>query len=146
VAHGLLLSNFYYFWPPMRGAIFFAYLCFLLLRVYDCAYTGIHHHRACCATSHVEKSQQQKFSHSSSDFTLVEDYGLNREDEYFVADEVDDEDVNNLFAKKPRLLSRYSLSFSDPFILNYLHSCSKASQPFGSLLSDKHITLRVLRI
>lgn len=127
----------------MRGVIFFTYLCLLLLGGYGSAYTAIHHD----PLSHgIGKTQTVTFTHTRQDYTIIEDNSLTKEAQDIISEEAEDEDARSLFTRKYRSLSRTGLSFSCPFVLSYLHNRSKASQPFGSCLSSKYITLRVLRI
>jgi hypothetical protein len=126
----------------MKSAIFFAYLCFALLKMYDGTFTSVHHS---ASIQHIEKGQQPKLANAMGNYALVEDNDLNKEGELFIAEEIEDDDVNETFSKKSKLFSRCNLSFFHPFTITFDHCC-EAPRPFVNLLSDKHIILRVLRI
>ena len=65
---------------------------------------------------------------------------------YLVADTVEDEeDTNETIARKYKALAR-SLTSSYLFTLSRIYSCAAPGKPFSSLLSDKYIMQRVLRI
>lgn len=132
-------QTFTIFGSEMRVAVFFACLCILLLKGYDYVHAATRHHNICCAPSHnFDKTQQH--------FTVINDADADKEEEYFVSDDVEDEDPNSLFARKYRLLARCNIIPSYLFISHYLYSCPKARLSFCSALSYKYITQKVLRI
>lgn len=131
----------------MRGVIFFAYLCFLLIRGQEYTYTYPGTPQYDFAYSrHSEKMPSQTFTNPVREFSFIKGIIIGKEEELLISEEIEDEDSGNSAARKYRLLYSGNLTLLNPHILTYLHSCSKASQPFCSLLSNKYLTQRVLRI
>jgi hypothetical protein len=132
-------QTFTIFGSEMRVAVFFACLCILLLKGYDYVHAATRHHNICYTPPHsFEKTQQA--------FTEITDADYDQDEEYFVSDDVEDEDPNSLFARKYRLLARCNIIPSYLFISHYLYSCPKARLSFCSALSYIYITQKVLRI
>jgi hypothetical protein len=131
----------------MKGVIFFAYLCFLLIRGQDNAYTYAGTPTYDFAYSrHSEKMPSQTFTNSGQEFSFIKGVIVNKEEELLISEEIEDDDDANSAARKYRLLYNGSLTLLSPYIFTYLHSFSKAPHSFSSQLSDKYLTQRVLRI
>lgn len=114
----------------MRVAVFIVSLFLLLLKGYGAIHTNEHH-----TGSPVLKYQEIKFS------THLE------KKETFIADNTEDEDPENLSARKFRLLAKGYLNLSYLFSLRSLYTCFKARSGYHSpLASCKYITHGVLRI
>lgn len=122
----------------MRVTIFFICLCFLLVVGYNyVCYAPVHN---------IEKTQQVKFTNTRQDYTVIRDVSSNEGTEYLIADEVEDEDISNAFARKYRLLTRYYQVISHTSVLSYQHNYSEDRQPLCGHLSYKYIIQRALRI
>lgn len=132
-------QTFTTFGYEMRVAVFFICLCVLLLKGYDHVHAATRHHHICYSPSQQIGSTQQGF-------TAMLDADSNTEDDYYITDDIEDEDPNSVFARKYRLLARCNVIPSYLFISHYLHSCPKAPLSFCSALSYKYITQKVLRI
>lgn len=116
----------------MRGVIFFAYLCFLLVKGYDFVYTGMLHNSPGYATHDITKTQQVKFPGKC---ILNEDF------------EGEDEDKSDypVLLRKDKPASRKYLFLPHAFIAGHL-CCFKNRPYFRSRLLFKYITQRALRI
>jgi hypothetical protein len=136
----------------MRVAIFFVYLCFLLIRLDSTIYAGTHYNSNSnfyTLIQHVEKKQSVNAISAKQDCFVIEDINLNAEKEYLISDDVEDEDTNNCPAQKYRLLARSHATHaypSYPSILNYLCNCFKVAPSLCIPASDKYILQGVLRI
>lgn len=131
----------------MKAFVFFAYLCFLLIRgqEHTYTYTGTPQYEF-AYSRHSEKMPSQAFKNSVREFTFIKGVDVSKEEEYLISEEIEDDDDSNSATRKYRLLYSGSLTLLSPYILTYLHSWSKPSQPFCSLVSNKYLTQRVLRI
>jgi hypothetical protein len=142
-------QTFVTFGPQMRVrlVVFFVFLFFLLLKGYD-VYTGTHHNSVgYTPLLNIEKAQQVKFTNKDQGYSVSKYTNLHKKEEYIIADDTEDEDANNLFARKYKLLAKCYLTLSYLFILRYLYNCFKASLTFCSPLSyNKYIVQRVLRL
>ncbi|MEZ2443473.1 hypothetical protein AB6805_17235 [Chitinophaga sp. RCC_12] len=129
----------------MRVAIFFAYLCFLLLRGEGYAFTATHHNDISNSFArNVEHKHRIKFTDTNQDNSVVSN--LDNEEECLISDDIEEEDANNFLARKYKLLARYYLTLPDLDVLSYLHKCFKAPTPYLGHLSNRYITQSVLRI
>lgn len=119
----------------MRLAIFFGCLFYLLLGGYNYYYTAIHHNGSCYSPAqNIEKAH----------CTVIKETHSDKQEEYLITDEVEDEETNNLFARKYKLLAKCYLTLDCH--LRDLYSSPKAPTAFYSPLSYKYITQGVLRI
>jgi hypothetical protein len=130
----------------MRVAIFFAYLCFLLLRGEGYAFTATHHNNdiSCSLARNLENKHRIKFTDTNQDNSVINN--LDNEEECLVSEDIDEEEANNFLARKYKLLSRCYLALPDLDVLSYLHKCFKAPAPYLGYLSNRYITQSVLRI
>ncbi|HEY8959712.1 hypothetical protein [Chitinophaga sp.] len=128
----------------MRVAVFFAYLCFLLLRGEGYAFTAAHHNNPDSPLKNLQHHHHIKFLDTNQDYSSVNSPDL--EEDCLVSEDRDEEDTNDFFARKYRLLTSYYRALLSPDDLSYLHKCHKAPPPFRGYLSDIYITHSVLRI
>lgn len=117
----------------MKLVTFFVYLFFLLLRGYDCVYIGtdqksVHY----TPQQHIEKTSFHRIS-GREDHDTPQDG--------FLAEEIEEDETESLFARKHILLAR--AFFSLPAAA---HTYTKAPPAFVSLPSCKYIVQRALRI
>jgi hypothetical protein len=146
VSYGaLLLSNFYYFCPYMRVTVFIICLFYLLLGGYNYVYTGAHH-KSYWSELHIKKNHQAKFTKKNPGSPVVKEASPDQGDAFFIAEDVEDEDTNNLSARKYKLLARSFYTDPNTVILTHLYSRYKAPRPIHGFLSNKYITQRALRI
>ena len=127
----------------MRVVVFFTILCCLLLRGYSCIYAGSYKDRISYSPArNIEDSPRAKLTNKDQGdaFTTSGD----EEVDYLLSDNVEDEETNNLSARKYKLLTRYYLTPSHTF--SYLYGCFKDRPSFHGLLSNKYLTQRALRI
>jgi hypothetical protein len=125
----------------MRVAIFFGYLCFLLLKGYGYIYADSQYdyNRNTLAHTIATTAQQLKFTNPNQNTVS------NEVEEYLVDDDIEDADGgNNFFARKYKLLTRPYVTQPHTFILT--NSRFKARQPFCSHSSHKCVVQRALRI
>lgn len=129
----------------MRVAVFLVFVCLLMLRGYDSIYAGTHHiSLSRTPAQYLENKQQVKSTWQHHTVTGVT--SPDEEEEFLISDDIEDEDVNNVFVRKYKLLARYNLALSYLFILSYLYKCLKAPSFFWGHSSYKYITQKVLRI
>lgn len=135
-------------WPRIRIAVFFACLCFLLLGGNDRTYAGNPANNPFPSTTqyrHVGKAFQVQFSGIDQVFSVFRDIQLDKKGEYLITDEVEEEDVNHLIARKYKSLTRCSPSLHIS-VLSSLYRCFKVSPSANGQLSCKYIVQRTLRI
>jgi hypothetical protein len=126
----------------MRVVVFFVCLCYLLLGGYNYLYTGSHRYAA-ATTLHFEKSHA-KFTDKKQGYPVIKETAA--EDAAYIIPDIEEDDTDNLSARKYKLLASYFYAFSCSFILLHLYNRFKASRPYSHLLTYKYITQRVLRI
>lgn len=127
----------------MRVVIFFVCLCYMLLGGYNYLYTG-NHHRTCSPALHFEKNHS-KFTEKQQAYSVVEQAPSGEAGAYLIPD-LEEDDSDNLSARKYKLLASYFYALAYSFILAHFYSRVKASRPYHNLFSFKYITQRVLRI
>ncbi|HJU46229.1 MAG TPA: hypothetical protein VJ647_05550 [Chitinophagaceae bacterium] len=129
----------------MRAAIFFVCLCTFLSggREYICSIAQNSHYFS--SAQHIRKSEQPEFTGNSQNYSIIKNVNPEKERTYLFTDDVEEEDTNDVFARKYKLLVQSFLTLS-LLVLSYLYGRSKAPRPFFSFLSYKYITQRVLRI
>lgn len=132
----------------MRVFVFFIYLCCLMSLGYDYFHTTGTLHRTMCyyQAQNIEKKQQANAINTNQSYTFIQDIHPNKEEEFLISDNVEDEDANDLFARKYKLLTRYYLTASNTFSISNFYGGFKEHPPFYSHLSYKYITQRTLRI
>jgi hypothetical protein len=141
----LSLSNFNYFCPHMRVAIILICLCYLLLGGYNYVYTGSHHNNY-SPVLHIKKNHQAKFTSKNQRYSVVKEASPGQDEASFIANDMEDEDSNNLFARKYKLLASHFYILSYAADLTHLYSRCTTQRPGHSILSNKYITQRALRI
>ena len=132
----------------MRIVVFFIYLCSLLLGVNGDAHAGIHHNNISKAPVHGKEAQAAHFIKIVQAHTIVKDIDLDRE-EYLLCDDVEDEDINDLQAKKyrPQSLSCSTNLYQFSLLISgHDCNCPKAVPFLYSQASCKYIIQRSLRI
>ncbi|HWV66816.1 hypothetical protein [Chitinophaga sp.] len=128
----------------MRVAVFFAYLCFLLLRGEGYAFTAAHHNNPDSPLKNIQHQHRIKFLDTNQDYSTINSPDL--EEDCLISEDIDEDDASNFLARKYRLLTSYYLTLTSPDVLSYLYKCHKAPPPFRGQLSDIYITHSVLRI
>lgn len=139
------------FGTQMRVAVFLMCMCFLLLCGESSLYAGIHNNNNSnhALIQHSKEQPRVNLAHANQVPPLIRSVSLGTEKEYFINDEVEDEDTHNCSAQKYRLIARSHATHaypSYPSILNYLCNCYKATPSFCPPASDKCILQSVLRI
>jgi len=130
----------------MRVAIFFVCLCYLVLGGYNYIYTGARYDDLSYAQElHLEKNNQ-KFTDKNKGCPAFKAANSNPNGASFISQDLEDEDSNDLLARKFKLQDKCYLTLSGLFLLTYLFSCFKGPRPYYWLLSYKYIHQRVLRI
>lgn len=130
----------------MRKLFFFIFLFTLLLRGFDQVYAGKLVHTTCfLAEQEFRKIQKGKgIDEGENHFSLkAADSRELRQD--LVFEEIDDE-TNNDYARKYKLLTGYIPILTHTFFQNHFYDCLKDRLPACSYLSCKYITQRALRI
>lgn len=129
----------------MRAVVFFACLCVFLAggREHICSVAQKNHYFS--SAQHTREFKQQEFTGNSRNYSIIKDINPGKERAYLFTDNIEEEDTNNVFARKYKLLAQSFLTLS-LLVLSYLYGRSKAPRPFFSFLSYKYITQRVLRI
>lgn len=131
----------------MRVAIFFACLCVLLLSGHRYAFTGTHPNESSYTpTINTEYRHVIKQIDTDQEYLTAGLNDLEASIKHLISDDIVDEDANNYFVRKYKLLARYALTLSYVFMLSYLCKCFKSPVPLKVHLTDISITQRVLRI
>jgi hypothetical protein len=118
----------------MKGIIFFVYLALLLLGTYNAI--GVHQNKF-SSFHHSAKANQLKFNSSNESYAFKEDDP---------GEEPEDDKINNLFAKKYRLLSRFDFQLCDAIHSNSLYGGVKGPLVFNRYIPGIYIVQRALRI
>lgn len=122
----------------MRVAVFFALLGFLLLRGANSLYIATHHH-------HVKSFHYAPGYYNNKE--SFKDAQQEKETEFFIAEDIEDDEVNHPLVRKYKLLARsYLGSPEDPLLSENLNKYLKAPPPNLGHLSCKYIAQRTLRI
>jgi hypothetical protein len=112
-------------------------MCFLLVGGYNyVCYAPVHH---------IDKTQQVKFTNTRQD-TISSNASSDKAPEYLIAEEVEDEDTSNAFARKYRLLTRRYLTLPHIFIFSDHCGGFKDRRSGCNLSSYKYLLQGVLRI
>ena len=107
----------------------------------------VHHNIISYAsTQHAVKNQQVKFIAENQYCIVFADIISNSEVEYFINEEDEDENVNKAPEKKCKSINNCYLSLPGIVILSKHYNNCSSPRPFYSLLSDKYISQRALRI
>ena len=132
------------FLSGMRVAIFLICLFYLLLGGYNYVYTGGHHH-SYSTVLHLKKNHA-KFTNKNQGYPVVKEARPDQDETFFITDDREEDDSDNLTARKYKLLAGHFYALSYAADLTHLYSRCKAPRPIHSLLSNKYITQRALRI
>jgi hypothetical protein len=127
----------------MRVVIFFLCLCYLLPGGYNYLYTGSYRH-ACSPALPIEKSHA-KFTDKKAGYSVVSQAAAGGAGAIVVPD-IEEDDTDNLSARKYKLLASYFYAFTCSSILIHLYSRFKTPRPHYRLLTYEYIKQRVLRI
>jgi hypothetical protein len=131
----------------MRVFIFLIYLCSLLLRGYDYSYIGTQYNSIrASVVQYFENGQPPKLANANRDDSVIRDAGPGEEEEYLVRNDVEDEDGNNIFARKYKLQASRNLIATYTCIAGYLHNSFKDRLSFYPHSSYIYIVQRALRI
>lgn len=131
----------------MRASVFFVCLCILILKGKDDLYSGTNHNSISCTSArNYEQTHQTKSVISNQDYTVIKNTNSDKQGEHLISEDAEDEDGDNLFTRKYKLLTRCYLPQLFIANLSYLYSHVKAPQPLCSHLSHKCIIQKVLRI
>jgi hypothetical protein len=147
LTHTALLSphNLFYFWLRMKVAVFLISLCLILLGGADRVFAGSHSKGCCYArTWHHEMMPDSK--RNQADPASVKHSAVSPEDNLFTVDGLDEDDVEDTFARKFRLGGKgYEfLSYHD--ILSQLNDLFKTPPSLFHQESAKYISQRVFRV
>jgi len=114
----------------------------LLLGGYNYLYTGSHSY-AYSPEPHFEKSAT-KFTDKKQGYPVVREAAADAS--AYIIPEIEEDDTDNLSARKYKLPASNMYAFFGTFIILHLYSRFKAPRPYYELLNYKYITQRVLRI
>src|SRR5688572_19261538 len=103
----------------MRVAVFFALLGFLLLRGANSLYIATHHH-------HVQSFHYAPGYNNKENFAEFNDPEPGQETEYFISEDIEEDEVSHLLARKYKLLVRYNPVLSDPSLSHDLNKYLRA--------------------
>lgn len=126
----------------MRGVLLFITLVLVLLRGLDLK--GVPHNSISSHTHHLQKKQQAELTKKGHAYTYVEDNFFD-ETAYVTGEDVEDDKLNNLFAKKIRLLTK-NFALRDLIQLNHLYGGAKGHLSFCGYSPEIYISQRALRI
>jgi len=130
----------------MKAVVFFICICFLVLSGGNAAMPAHHNTISYTTTQHIEKNQQIKFTGANQYCIVFGDLAYNKEAEYFLYEEDEDENTDRAAERKGKTTNVCYLSLPGIIILhNHQNGCA-APRPFYSLLSNKYISQRALRI
>src|SRR6476469_3656272 len=96
--------------------VFFLFLCFLLLKGYDCVYvyagenTSLIHNSS---TQNIQKNQFNSFG-TSKDFSIIKNYGLSEEKEDF---NIENEEEDFVFSRRYLSLTKFFIALTYSSIL-----------------------------
>lgn len=131
----------------MRVAIFFVYLCFLLLSGVESSLARAYQNdESYTISTQTEAGQPSYMTTASLECSVVRDTRPVTEDEYIISEEVEDEDPNNYFSPKFKLLAKGRDAYAYQNSLRYLRRYFKAPPFAADQMSCKYLTQRALRI
>lgn len=131
----------------MRVAVFFVCLCFMLLKGIDnplgrTYYSGVGYALA----ANEEEKHLAVVTSGHWDCSVFKDTRPVTEDEYFLGEEVQDEDPDSCFAHKYKLLARGRSTYSASAVLKYHRKYFRSPMFFSDQASYKYLLQGVLRI
>ena len=131
----------------MRVSVFFVCLFFLLLKGHDHVHAGTRFSsKTYTHTQNSAKSLHLKSTKTKHRKTVSRDIYPDQKKDFFVFDDVKDDNSNILLARKFTDLADCYLALSHLFILRHLYTRYKAHSDFSGPFAYKYITQRVLRI
>ena len=131
----------------MRVSVFFVCLSFLLSEGFGYSHANTRYDgKAHTFARNTVASQQVKSRDANQHNTVSTDIYPDQKKEFFVFDDVKDDNSNILLARKFTTLADCYLALSHLFILRDLYTSFKAHSTFCGPLAYKYITQRVLRI
>jgi hypothetical protein len=129
----------------MKAFVFLICICFLLLSGGNAAMPD-HHSSSYTSVQHIKENQQIKFTATNQHSIIFDNLASDKEVEYFICEEDEDENVSRAPEKKCKSINNCYLSIPGIIILsNHYHSCN-APRLFYSSSSNKYISQRALRI
>jgi len=132
----------------MRVAVFFLCLCLMLLKGIEnplarTYYSGVGY--ALATEEEVEKHRESFTGGNHWNCSVIKDTRPVSEDEYFIGEDVEDEDPNN-FAYKYKLLTRGRSAYAASSFLKYHYRYLKSPATLSDRASYKYLLQGVLRI
>lgn len=131
----------------MRVAVFFVYLCFFLLKGDGFAHAvgpspanGYNH------VQHIQTTGPTVPTTCSDAGIIINNAHTNDQPVYLICDDVEEENTNDFFARKFKLLVRSYSALSYHFAFDYPTNRSKAALSFYGRVFYKYILQRVLRV
>ena len=125
----------------MRVALFFVYLCFLLLKAGD----PVHAVASAGAAPQFQSSQTVDYATAFHGLPVIHTANADQNG-YFAGDDAEDEDTENIFTRKVKLPARcYEELVCQP-VPAYPLNRSKAAPSFCGRIAPKYILQRVLRV
>ena len=124
----------------MRFAVFFVYLSFLLLGGSGNTHASIYQ------SNNGYTKSKLKFTDTNPGYTFVSDTDADEEDFFVADDNTEDEDSDELFIKKCRLLSQYYSTLANQLLLDSSTHSFKAIPFFFGQIADIYLVQRVLKI
>ena len=130
----------------MRKVFFFIFLFTLLLRGLDQVYAGKVVHTTCfLADQEFRKSQRNRGGGASDEQASFHSFESRNVQQDLICEEIEDEN-NNDFARKYKLLTGYPSILTQNLSQKHLYGCLRDRLPDCSHLYCKYITQRALRI
>jgi hypothetical protein len=125
----------------MRVVVFLVFLCFLLLRGNG---EGADRHNG--VGDAFTKNVASTIKSIHDDYLVISDTDSNTEKEFIVSDGVDDENTDNSFARKYKLLAGYHTAYACYAALSTDYDSCKTFPSFYGQSSHKYILQRALRL
>lgn len=131
----------------MRVAIFFVYLCFLLLSGVESSQARAYQNdESYLLSTQTATGQPTYMTTQEQECSVVRDTRPVTQDEYIISEEVEDEDPNNYFSPKFKLLAKSRDAYAYQTSLRYLRGYCKAPPFLSDRIAYKYLTQRALRI
>ena len=131
----------------MRLVTILIYLVFLLLGGKDCAAVSLNS----CNVNHISnhsftESKLIKLADEDHSITIIEDLGLDVEEEFHSDNNIKNSTESNFFVGKYNLVNTLYSSHTHHFVLNYFNKRYKIFLPLTGSSCPIYITQQVLRI
>jgi hypothetical protein len=134
----------------MKAVFFFVCICFLLLKGETHVYATTNQSQTCFTLIQPTREILKTDSLSSNrDYAVINDIDADTDTEYFIDDDIEEEDVASFTASRCKVMVRIHpiRAFpSYPSILNYLCNNFKSPSSFSGVVSCKYILQSVFRI